>query len=228
MSTKLESTIAEKFQRLVEINEQVSKASETGDEARSLSKRLTTASVMLNDKATLIAETLGTVTEDEVYALANKVSGWAKEIGPQEATTQWKNEDVQADIKGLLVLSEMGGILTDDQVQILKGISENLLKSGNRAPRKPAPTIEGAPDRVVIQNAEGEELGNLSGNTAQAPGNIAAKLGSIFGIEDKKSDAYALARVIAKSACKGEEVTMGEGANAVTLYPIFETEDDEA
>ena len=220
----LEQRINAMFENVLTVAEQVRNASAATDDKRTLAKQLERLSVVVGDNVSTITDECGD-SNDEVYAIANKLGEWADKIGPKTASVMWKDEDIQKEIKALLALDALGGVLTSDQSTILAGIATDMAKgSGVRGPRGKAETIEGAPSRVYLINAKGERIGNLSGNTANSAGNIALKLANVFGV-DTKSEGHKVLRELARRAVNGDTVTVGEGENAVTLVPVMVEED---
>ena len=220
----LEQRINAMFENVLTVAEQVRAANSVTDTYRLLAKQLEKLSVVLADNAESISESVA-VEQSNVYAIANTLGEWSDVIGPKSASVMWRDEDIQKEIKALLALDALGGVLTSDQSTILAGIATDMTKgSGVRGPRGKAEIIEGAPSRVYLINAKGERIGNLSGNTANSAGNIALKLANVFGV-DTKSESHKVLRELARRAVNGDIVTVGEGENMVTLTPVMVEED---
>lgn len=233
MSTdSLEGKVLAAYERLYTIAEQVRSAAAVTDTFRSLAKRLTAASATLSDEAVAIGEAVGVETKD-IFALADTLSDYAAIIGPKSASTLWTDEEVKAELKGITSMIDLGwtdGILSEEQVAVVGGIASDLSKpDGLRGPRTEAPSIEGKPTKIMLTDVTGAAIGGgMRGNAAQSVTNLAAKLGTLFGVEDKKSDRYKVLVEYARQACNGDTVIVPakdkDGADvSVTLTPVYET-----
>ena len=134
----------------------------------------------------------------------------------------------------MIELGWTDGILSEEQVAVIKGIATELSKpDGLRGPRTEAAAIEGKPVRINLSDANGEVIGKgMRGNAAQSVTNLAAKLGTLFGETDKKSDRYKVLVEYARQACDGNIVVVPAKDDAgndvsITLTPSFDTPNEQ-
>jgi hypothetical protein len=211
------------------IAEQITASQSAGGEGRSLSRQTKTYAGILSDNADKFAEASGD-TLDEVFAMATKLERYAGLVGPVAVTVEWKSDEVQAKIAALKAFETLG-LLTNDQVTMLNGFATTLSKGpGTRAPAKPADAIEGRPTRVEIKRGDVIES-NMAANKAQSPGNLANRLGSMLGIEDKSSDAYKALKAYANEVCVNGNVVEipaqdGEGNPIIITLTPYEPVDE--
>ena len=212
--------IQETLDRLVAISEQVVASQSASDGTRTLGKALERSANLVSDNADTLADRSG-YSNEEIFALASMLSSLSEVTLPKTATTSWKSDEVQDDIKKMQAAITLD-MLTYAQVTLFEGAT-SVLKSGGgaRGPRTEAETIEGKATRVLINN-DGNKVADLSGNTAQSPGNIASRLGTLLSVTDKASDEYKALKVYARKACDGETVTIP--GTPLALVP-FEPED---
>ena len=216
------------LEELEQIADQITASQASGSEGRLLANQTKAYAGKLSDNAEKFAEASGD-SVDEVYAMATKLERYASLVGPVQATTNWKSEEVQAKIAALKAFETLG-LLTDDQTTMLNGFANTLSKgTGVRGPRTEADSIEGRPTRILISK-NGENEANMAGNKAQSAGNLTKRLASMLGVTDNTSDAYKALKAYANEACvNGETVTIpaedGEGNSiTITLTP-YEPQD---
>ena len=209
------------------ISEQIIASQSAGSEGRTFANQSKTYAGKLSDYAEKAAEVTG-MQVAEIFAIADQLGKIAEAVGPVAASVEWKSEEVQAKLEVLKQFEKLG-LLTDDQVVMLNGFATTLKNTGVRAPRTEADAIEGRPTRIEIKygNAtKGYQTGDMAGNKAQSAGNLANRLGSILGVEDKTSEAYKALKAYANQAClQGETVSIDytdtEGiAGTLTLTPF--------
>lgn len=118
------------------------------------------------------------VEEQDIEYVKERLADWSALIAPQ-ADVQWNREEVTAKtnvLKGLETL----GVLSDEQKEALKGITESLKPrtggSGIRGERTPQQEIEGRPAFVAIIDADGVQFSKQKGNVPTTAGNIKTRV----------------------------------------------------
>jgi len=214
--------INETLDEIVAISEQVTASQGATDGVRSLGKALERSANLISDNATILVDRSGRSDED-IFALADLLGELADLTLPKTASVTWKSPDLQVKIEKVRAAITLE-MLTDAQVTLFdSAVAVLKMGGGSRAPRSEADTIANKATRVHIYLSD-QKVADLSGNTAQSPGNILLKLvgPKMLNVTDKTSDEYKALKVYANKACDGETVDIP--GTDLTLVP-FEPED---
>ena len=205
---------------IVTISEQVTASQGATDGVRTLGKALERSGNLVSDNATILVDRSGR-SEDEIFALADLLAELSAVTLPKSATITWKSPELQAKIEKVQAAKTLE-MLTDAQETLFAGAIEVLkIGGGTRGPRTEAEIIPNKATRVLIMS-NGDKLADLSGNTAQSPGNLASRLAKLCSVTDTSSDEYKALKVYARKGCEGETVEIP--GTTLTLVP-FEPED---
>ena len=201
-----EFNISASLDELVQLADQkaASQASAKG-EFYSQAKAILKLANKFSDNADDYATARG-VTTNEVFAFSDELKAWSHAISPE--VTAWQNSDTtQALLSGLTSLSNIPGLMSEEDKARLATASAILKRSGTRAPSKPAETVEGRPaSRVYITDEQGKVLADMAGNTKQAHLNLGGRICDLVGVE-RSGDAYKAFKDLALQACTtGQDV----------------------